>query len=141
MFPFSTIPVPDQLKVTPPVEELAERITDVVVQVSVPPVALAPGAVLFKFTDAIAVLVQPPAEFVTVTVYVPDALTVGLAVVLPEVMPGPAQLKLDPKVVEADNTIDVVVQVSVPPVALAPGDVHVISPNAKSLSDVKPLTV
>ena len=63
------------------------------------------------------------AEFVAVTVYVPEALTVGFAVVLPETMPGPAQLKLVPAVVEAERSTDVVVQVSVPPVALAPGGV------------------
>jgi hypothetical protein len=47
---------------------MADRTTEVVVQVSVPPVALAPGAVLFSFTTASAVLVQPFVEFVTVTV-------------------------------------------------------------------------
>ena len=46
----------------------AERTTDLVVQVSVPPVALAPGGAMFAFTSAVAVLVQPFAEFVTVTV-------------------------------------------------------------------------
>ena len=53
----------------------------------------------------------------------PDALTVGVAVVPPETMPGPAQLKLVPVVVAPDSETDVVVQVSVPPVALAPGGV------------------
>ena len=74
-------------------------------------------------TRAVAVLVQPFAEFVTVTVYVPDELTLGFAVVPPETMPGPAQLKSVPVVVAPDRTTDVVVQVSVPPVALAPGGV------------------
>ena len=64
---------------------------------------------------------QPFAEFVTVTVYVPDELTLGFAVVLPETMPGPAQLKPVPVVVAPERTTDVVVQVSVPPVADAPG--------------------
>ena len=72
-------------------------------------------------TSAVAVLVQPLAEFVTVTVYVPDELTTGLAPLPPETMPGPAQLKPVPDVVAADRTTDVVVQVSVPPVAEAPG--------------------
>jgi hypothetical protein len=118
-------PGPDQLKVTPPVLELAESTTEVVVQVSVPPVALAPGAVLFALTDAVVVLVHPPAEVVTVTVYVPVALTRGFAVVLPEMTPGPAQLKVTPPVPElAESTTEVVVQVSVPPVALPPGAVH-----------------
>jgi len=61
------------------------------------------------------------AEFVAVTVYVPDELTVGLAVVLPETIPGPAQLNPVPLVVDAERTTDVVVHVSDPPVVLAPG--------------------
>ena len=68
-----------------------------------------------------AVLVQPFAEFVTVTVYVPDELTLGFAVVLPETMPDPAQLKPVPDDVAAERTTDVTVHVSVPPVAEAPG--------------------
>jgi len=90
----------------------AERTTDVVVQVSVPPVALAPGAVLFSLTSAVAVLEQPVAEFVTVTVNVPVELTLGLGLVWPETMPGPAQLKPVPVDVVADRTTDVVVQVN-----------------------------
>ena len=66
-------------------------------------------------------LVHPFAELVTVTVYVPEELTLGLAVLPPETMPGPAQLKLVPVDVAAESTTDVVVAVSVPPVALAPG--------------------
>ena len=66
-------------------------------------------------------LVHPFALLVTVTVYVPDALTLGFAVVLPETIPGPDQLKPVPDVVAAERTTDVVVQVSVPPVADAPG--------------------
>ena len=77
-------------------------------------------------TRAVAVLVQPLAELVTVTVYVPDSLTVGLAVVSPDIIPGPAQLKLVPLLVDAESMTDVVVQVSVPPDALAPG---VIAPS------------
>ena len=118
--PPEIIPGPAQLNPVPLVVA-AERITDVAVQVSVPPVALAPGGVAVKLTSAVAVLVQPLAELVTVTVYVPDALTVGLAVVPPETTPGPAQLKPVPLIVAAERTTDVVVQVSVPPVALAPG--------------------
>ena len=74
-------------------------------------------------TSAVAVLVQPFAEFVTVTVYVPDELTTGLAPLPPETIPGPAQLNAVPVVVAAERTTDVVVQVSVPPVAEAPGGV------------------
>ena len=136
--PPEAIPGPAQLK-SVPVVVAADRMTAVVVQVSVPPVALAPGVVTFLFTDAVAVLAQVVAEFVTVTVYVPVELTVGFAVLPPETMPGPAQLKDVPVVVAADSTTEVVVQVSVPPVALAPGGVH--SARANSLSVVNPVTV
>ena len=57
----------------------------------------------------------------TVTVYVPDELTVGFAVVPPKTMPGPAQLKPVPEVVAAERTTAVDVHINVPPVALAPG--------------------
>ena len=69
------MPGPAQLKPVP-VDVAADNTTDVVVQVSSPPVALAPGKVAFVVTDAVAVLVQP-LEPVTVTVYVPLAVTVG----------------------------------------------------------------
>lgn len=118
--PPETIPGPAQLKPVPPVVA-ADRTTDVVVQVSVPPVVLAPGGATLLLTCAVAVVVQPFTEFVTLTVYVPDELTVGFAVVPPEIIPGPAQLKPVPDVVAAERTTDVVVQVNVPPVALAPG--------------------
>jgi hypothetical protein len=65
--PPETIPGPDQLKLVPEVVA-PESVTSVVVQVKVPPVALAPGAAVFELTRADAVLVQPPAELVTVTV-------------------------------------------------------------------------
>ena len=120
VLPSETMPAPAQLNPVPLVVA-AERTTDVVVHVNVPPVALAPGAVMSEFTNAVAVLVQPFAELVTVTVYVPEELTVGFAVVPPEVTPGPAQLNPVPLVVSAERTTDVVVHVSVPPVALAPG--------------------
>ena len=118
--PPDTTPGPVQLNSVPVVVS-AERATDVVVQVRVPPVVLATGAARFELTSAVAELVQPLAELVTVTVYVPVSLTVGLAVVPPEIIPGPAQLKPVPSVVVAESTTDVVVQVKVPPVALAPG--------------------
>ena len=122
--PPETMPGPLQLKLVPEVVA-PESETDVVVQVNVPPVALAPGGVLFRSTRAVAELVQPLAELVTVTVYVPDALTLGVAVEPPETMPGPDQLKLVPEVVAPESETDVVVQVNVPPVALAPGGVAV----------------
>jgi len=116
------IPGPAQLKPVPNVVA-AERTVDVVVQVNVPPVALAPGGVTREFTEAVAVLVHPLAELVTVTVYVPPALTVGFAVDPPETIPEPDQLYPVPDVVAAERTVVVVVHVNVPPVALAPGTV------------------
>ena len=66
MVPLETIPGPAQLKPVPFSVD-AESTTVVVAQVSVPPVALAPGSVMFSPTDAVAVLEQPFAELVTVT--------------------------------------------------------------------------
>ena len=65
--PPETIPVPAQLKLVPVVVP-ADSVTSVVVQVKVPPVALAPGGVTLSPTAADAELVQPLAELVTVTV-------------------------------------------------------------------------
>jgi hypothetical protein len=114
--------MPGPLQLNPvPLVVVPERTTAVVVLVSVPPVALAPGAVVLLFTEAVAALVQPFEEFVTVTVYVPAELTLGLAVLPPDTIPVPAQLKVVPAVVTTEITTDVVVQVSVPPTALAPG--------------------
>jgi hypothetical protein len=127
--PPETMPVPAQLKLVPLVVA-AESTTDVVVQVRVPPVALAPGALVFSLTSAVPVLVQPFAELVTVTVYVPVELTTGFAVVLPETIPGPAQLNPVPLVVAAERTTVVLVHVSVPPVVLAPGGVILELTNA-----------
>ena len=145
VLPPETIPDPAQLKLVPRLLA-AERTTDVVVQVSVPPVALAPGARSLRLTNAAAVLVQPLAELVTVTVYVPDELTRGFAVVPPETMPGPVQLKPVPPVVAAERTTDVVAQVSSPPVALAPGAVVLLFTNAVAVlvqppADVVTVTV
>src|ERR1044072_452366 len=131
------MPGPLQLKLLPQVVVPESRI-DVVVQVNFPPVALAPGGVIFWPTRADAELVHPLAELVTVTVYVPDALTVGVAVVPPETIPGPDQLKLVPEVVAPESETDVVVQVNVPPVALAPGAVMFWSTRAVAVL-VQPL--
>ena len=68
--PPEMMPGPAQVNSVPDVVA-AERTTDVVAQVSVPPVALAPGKAPLAFTKAVAVLVQPFAKFVTITVYVP----------------------------------------------------------------------
>jgi hypothetical protein len=51
-------------------------------------------------TDTEAVLVQPFAGSVTVTVYVPAAFTVGEEVVPPDMIPGPDQFHVTPGVVE-----------------------------------------
>ena len=134
--PPETIPGPAQLNPVPP--PAAERTTEVVVHVSVPPVALAPGPTPVKFTEAVAVLEQPVAELPTVTVYVPVALTVGLAVVPPETTPGPAQLNPVPLEVAAERTTDVTEHVNDPPVALAPGEVPVELTNAVAVL-VQPL--
>ena len=90
---------------------------EVVVQVntlSAP--ALAFGSVLFKVTKATSVAVHPLAGSVTVNVYVPAALTVGVAFVAPETMFPPllaAQEKVAPAVVEEPlKSIEVVVQFS-----------------------------
>ena len=65
--PPETIPGPLQLKLVPDVVAPESEI-EVVVQVNVPPVALAPGGVIFWLTRAVAVLVHPLAEFVVVSV-------------------------------------------------------------------------
>jgi hypothetical protein len=114
------MPAPLQLKFDPDVDE-AERMTDVVPHVRVPPLALAPGGVVFELTDAVAVLTHPFTEFVTVTVYMPAELTVGFAVDPPETIPGPAHEKLVPDVVDPERTTDEVAQVIVPPEAFASG--------------------
>ena len=65
--PPETIPGPLQLKLVPDVVAPESEIV-VVVQFNVPPVALAPGAVIFWSTRPVAVLVQPLAGFVVVSV-------------------------------------------------------------------------
>jgi hypothetical protein len=56
--------------------------------------------------------VHPFEGSVTVKLYVPAAFTVGLAVLLPDTIPGPDQLKVAPEVEEEPlNTTDVIVQV------------------------------
>jgi len=93
--PLVMVPGPLQLKIMLEVDA-AESTVVLDAHVSVPPVALAPGSVVFVLTNAVAVFVQPPEDAVTVTVYVPSELTSGFAVVPPETIPGPAQLKLTP---------------------------------------------
>jgi hypothetical protein len=98
------------------------------------------GAVTFKSTNAVSVLVQPLAELVTVTVYRPLAFTVGFGVVLPETTPGPVQLNPVPDDVLAERTTAVVAHVIVPPVALAPGATRLSFTEAVAVL-VQPLAV
>jgi hypothetical protein len=69
---------------------------------------------------------------------VPEALTVGVAVLPPETIPGPLQLKSVPEVVAPEREAEVVVQVRAPPVALAPGGVTLASTRADAVP-VQPL--
>jgi hypothetical protein len=62
--------------------------------------ASASGEVVFEFTVTVDGAVHPFAGSVTVKVYVPAAFTVGVAVFPPEIIPGPAQLKVTPAVAE-----------------------------------------
>jgi hypothetical protein len=82
--------------VPPPVAVNVADVPDTIV-ISVPALAVGPG--LFTAV-AIAVAVQPLLGSVTVTVYVPAAFTVGVAVVPPLVIPVPDQLYVAPLVVE-----------------------------------------
>ena len=87
-----TIPGPLQEYVGLPALVLAEIVPEVVVHVSVsdePGVTV--GAVVLEETVMLPVFVQPFAVLVTVTLYVPDAFTVGAADVDPLTMPGPLQ--------------------------------------------------
>ena len=64
-------PGPDQLKLVPPVGEFPIKTTEAVVQVTVPPAAVAPGCAIFCVTVDDAELVQPFAGLVTMTLYAP----------------------------------------------------------------------
>lgn len=89
VFPPDTIPGPLQEKVAPLVEEEPFSVAVVVPQVIVcGEPALALGGVIFCVTFTVAVFVHP-AGLVTVSVYVPGAFTVGVAVFPPETIPGP----------------------------------------------------
>jgi hypothetical protein len=56
---------PLHAKPTPPVADVPPKVTDPTVHVIVPPVALAPGAVVLTDTEAVAVEVQPFTGLVT----------------------------------------------------------------------------
>jgi hypothetical protein len=89
--PPETIPGPLQLNDAPAVEELALMVPFKTEQVKVngDPGVTFGGVVLFV-TFTFAAFVQPLAGSVTVTVYVPEAFTVGVEVLPPEAIPGPA---------------------------------------------------
>jgi hypothetical protein len=99
--PPETIPGPVQLKVAPAVADdpLSITLVDEHVIVCVVP-AFASGAVVFELTVTLLFAVQPLDGSVTVSWYDPAALTVGDAVLPPETMPGPVQLKVAPDVEE-----------------------------------------
>ena len=59
---------PDQLYVTPEVDELPVSVTEVLVHVSFPPLPVAPGKVTFCETIAVSVDTQPFTGLVTVKV-------------------------------------------------------------------------
>jgi hypothetical protein len=100
LFP-ETIPGPLQLNVAPLVDDDPLRETVVVAQVNVcADPALAFGTPAAAFTEAVLLAVHPFEGSVTVTVYVPAAFTVGVAVVPPETIPGPDQLNVAPDVAD-----------------------------------------
>ena len=112
---------PAHAHVTPLVGELPLKGRAGVVQVSVPPCAVAPGGLLFKLTAAVACDVQPFAGLKTVNVYVPSKLTTGSSCV--EVNPpGPVHEKVTPGVTEPPFSVtEILEQVIVPPEAVAFG--------------------
>lgn len=65
----------------PEVEELPLSATEVLLQVKVPPVAIAPGTEVFIGTTVEAVEEHPLVGFLTVKIYVPEVFTTGFCVV------------------------------------------------------------
>ena len=106
---------PVQAKVAPGAD-VPVRFMEGVVQLMVPPVLMfAPGTVLSRVTTAVAVAVQLFAGLVTVTVYVPAAVTEGLETEELKLL-GPLQTKVAP--VTPDDAVMVMVvllQFSCPP--------------------------
>jgi hypothetical protein len=74
--------------------------------------ARANGAIVSIATVTVDVFVHPLLGLVTITVYVPGLLIVGLFVVPPETIPGPDQLNVAP-VVEDVTEIELLVVVHV----------------------------
>ena len=110
-----TIPVPLQLNVAPVVTEVTFIVPLELLQFNVNALpGLASGGVILLFTATVAVFVHPFAGSVTVTVYVPVALTIALAALPPETIPLPVQLYVAPGVVELAAMVPLsVVHVSV----------------------------
>jgi hypothetical protein len=96
---------PPQLNVAPPVVEEAVSVSEVVVQVKGTGGAmLTLGVMMFWVTVVDAVMVQPFAGSVMVTVYVLGVVIVWVAVVMP-----PPQLKVAPPVVEVAVRVSLVI--------------------------------
>jgi hypothetical protein len=112
--PPETMPGPDQLKLTAPVDDEPFNIAEADEQFNVCAVpAFAFGCVVLEVTATCPLALHPLPGSVTVKVYDPAAFTVGLVVVPPETIPGPDQLNVVPAVEEEPfNTADVVAQVS-----------------------------
>ena len=70
------------------------------------------GNVVLLVTTTFVLLVHPFEGSVTITVYVPAALTVGEAVAPPAVMPAPVQLYVTPGVTELAPMFPLVVMQS-----------------------------
>jgi hypothetical protein len=99
--PPAIIPGPDQLNVAPDVAEEPLSVTVLAEHVNVwDAPAFASGLVVLEDTTTFDEEVQPFAGSVTVTVYVPAVLTVGLAVFAPDTIPAPVQLNVAPDVAE-----------------------------------------
>jgi hypothetical protein len=131
--------VPTQAKVTPAVGEFPNSCTLGVAHVKGPPLeAVAPGGVVFWPTVVVAVLVQPFATLVTVTVYVPDKETLG-AWRLEEKPLGPAQENVgDATLVILPKVIEGALQVIVPPTVATVGGV-MFSVTTAVMLDVQPV--
>ena len=112
---------PVQDKMTPGVVEPPSSEIEVLVQLMVPPAAVAFGTLESGATVAVAVEVQPFVGFVTVNVYTPVLLTVGFCE--PDVKPpGPVHANVTPEVVDAPEIVVLLdAQVIMPPVAEALG--------------------
>jgi hypothetical protein len=126
------IPAPVQLNVAPLVVELALMVPLDAAHVNVKdPPAVTAGVVVLLVTPTVVVDVHAVAGFVTVTVYVPTAFTVAVAVVPPLVIPAPVQLNVAPLVVELALIVPLDaehVNVNAPPAVTAGTVVLLVTP-------------